>query len=114
MQKQKDKELAELNKVESLVKPTMALCATCGKSINASGLEKHTRLCNYTSKSIKRRKIEKLEEITNKIDSDEKDRIKRINTCEKLNDITKSGNQLFEFNQNHYAGGNLNYDFKEN
>lgn len=46
MQKQKDKELAELVKNESLTKPTMAICATCGKSVNSSGLEKHTRLCN--------------------------------------------------------------------
>lgn len=79
MQKLKIKELNELKQVEVLAKPLMATCATCGKSVNSIGLEKHTRLCNYTGKSIKRRKIEKLEEITNKIDSDEKIRLNRIN-----------------------------------
>jgi len=78
IQKQKDKDLAELNKVQPLLKPIMVTCSTCNKSINANGLEKHMLLCNYTSKNLKKRKIEKLGEITNKIDSDEKQRLNRI------------------------------------
>lgn len=76
-------ELKRLNDLKQqaeapISKPTMATCTNCGKSVNATGLEKHMRLCNYTGKSIKKRKIEKLEEITNKIDSDEKIKQNRI------------------------------------
>jgi len=63
-----------------IAKPIMAQCTNCGKMVNSTGLEKHLRLCNYTGKSIKKRKIEKLEEITNKIDSDEKIKQNRILT----------------------------------
>jgi len=79
MRKAKE-EKERLKEMEPVSKPTMAICSSCGKSINAICIDKHSRLCNYTSKSIKRRKIEKLEEITNKIDSDEKIRQNRTET----------------------------------